>query len=400
MPVVANAVSDPVVAHEAQRRLSVCLFTDSLEPSGLGEHMLTLAGELRRDFEISFVCPPTAAGDRLMRRAASLGVHVLPLEVRGEGDSASRLGSWLDRTRVDLVHVHAGIGWEGHHGVRAARAAGVSVVIRTEHLPNVMTDVGQRRTYAHTSRLVDTTIFVSRGVARGYVAANLVRGAVKVVHNGIRPRRPRRPRAMTRSALGLSSDARLVLSVGRLTEQKGHSDLLRALPLVLDRTADVHLAVAGGGPLEPDLLTLSRRLGMAEHVSLLGHRDDVPELIAASDLIVLPSRFEGLPLVALEAMALGRAVIGSDVCGMSEAVANGVTGRLVAPGRPSRLARAIVDALENEPLRRRWAAAARQRFAERFTARRMAAQVGRVYGEFGAVAGERTNAAAASRRTA
>ncbi len=362
--------------------------------------MLALLAELHRDFALSFVCPPTGAGQGLIGRAASLGVRVLPLEVRGGAAADARLRSWLHRGGVEIFHAHAGIGWEGHHGVRAARAVGVPVVIRTEHLPNVMTDPDQRRTYGITSALVDRTICVSRGVARSYAAAGVARSALRVVHNGISSPRPRRARATTRRVLGLPGGARLLLSVGRLTEQKGHADLIRALPSVLRSAPDVHLRVAGSGVLEHELTLLARSMNVEQRARLLGQRDDVPDLMVAADLVVLPSRFEGFPLAALEAMALGRVVIGTKVCGMSEAVSDGVTGRLVPAGRPAALATAIVGALADERIRASWASAARSRFAERFTAARMAAETARVYGEFAAELDARSAELATARRTA
>ncbi|MFN2521102.1 MAG: glycosyltransferase family 4 protein [Candidatus Limnocylindria bacterium] len=377
----AQALTSASVPRAADRRRSVCLFTDSMEPSGVGEHMLGLARELRAELDLSFVCPPTAAGGRLLERAAALGLRVLPLEARGNGAAQARLGAWLRLAGVDIFHAHAGIGWEGHHGVRAARAAGVPVVIRTEHLPNVMTDPAQQRTYTAMSRLVDRTICVSGGVARSYAAVGVPRSGLRVVHNGVASPEPRAGARRGR-ALGLPRGSRLLLSVGRLTAQKGHADLIRALPLVLQAAPDVHLAIAGSGALEAELRTLTRSLGLDGRVRLLGQRDDVPDLMLAAALVVLPSRFEGLPLAALEAMALGRAVIGTRVCGMSEAVKDRVTGRLVPVGRPGALGAAIVDALEDDAMRASWESAARARFTERFTAARMAAQIARVYREF------------------
>jgi glycosyltransferase involved in cell wall biosynthesis len=367
-------------------RPRICLFTDSLEPSGVGEHVLTLAAELGHTASVSVVCPPTEGGTRVLERAASLGALVLPLEVRGRTRSRRRLQSWLRAAGVEVFHAHAGIGWEGHDGVQAARAAGVPVVIRTEHLPNVITDQGQRRTYASMSRLVDATICVSRGVARSYVEQGLTHGAVRVVHNGIRPRLPGRTGAATRRSIGLPPDARLILSVGRLTAQKGHSDLIAALPTVLRSCGDAHLAIAGGGVLGSRLSLLAREAGVSDRVSLLGPRDDVPELIDAAEVVVLPSLFEGLPIVVLEAMALGAAVIGTRVCGMSEAIVDGETGRLVAPGRPSLLADAISEALRDDRLRASWGGAGRRRFARHFTAAQMAAKTRSVYREFAALA--------------
>jgi len=111
----------------------VCLFTDSLAPSGVGEHMLTLAAELADRYELSFVCPGGDAGAPVLTRAAEIGLEVEPLEVRGEPAADGELRDFLESRRVDLFHCHAGITWEGHAGVRAAHGH-VPGIVRTEHL--------------------------------------------------------------------------------------------------------------------------------------------------------------------------------------------------------------------------------------------------------------------------
>ena len=114
---------------------SLCLFTDSPEPSGLGVHMLTLAAELQERYRISFVCPPTLSALPLFERAWKLGLETLPLDVRLGGKAAKRLQRWLRARQIMVFHDHAGISWEGHYAIEAARAAKVPVVVRTGHLP-------------------------------------------------------------------------------------------------------------------------------------------------------------------------------------------------------------------------------------------------------------------------
>ena len=100
-------------------QLGICLFTDSLEPSGVGEHMLTLAAELRMRYRISFGCIPNEPGVTLLKRARALGVDTLPLDGRGTrlAPEIVRLQRWLRDHRVDVFHLHAGVGWEGHTAI-------------------------------------------------------------------------------------------------------------------------------------------------------------------------------------------------------------------------------------------------------------------------------------------
>jgi len=366
-------------ARETYVHPSVCLFTDSLEPSGLGEHMLTLAVELQASYDLSFVCPATSHGRPLLDRAARMGLPTLALAP--DGQPGSELGRWLRGRQVQLFHSHAGIGWEGHGGIYAAREAGVPVVIRTEHLPYLITEPRERKDHRRLMPRVDRLICVSKHAHASFVEAGVRPEQLQVVRNGIHPRPARADREGVRARLGLSSEARLVLAVGRLTEQKGHRYLVQAAPRVIEQEPRAQLVVVGQGELADDLRELVRALGLEGRVHFVGQRPDVPELLAAADLFVLPSLFEGLPLVALEAMAAGRPVVGTWGCGTAEAVADGVTGRLVFPRDATALAAAILEALQQPALAARWGMAGRMRLEREFRAERMARETASVYEE-------------------
>ena len=110
-------------------RRRVCLFTASPEPSGVGTHMLALAEGLRDRYNVTLGCIPYDQGERLLTRAAALGVETLPLDGRGQrtDPEIERLRSWLRDSRADVFHLHAGVGWEGHTSTYAAREVGVPV---------------------------------------------------------------------------------------------------------------------------------------------------------------------------------------------------------------------------------------------------------------------------------
>jgi glycosyltransferase involved in cell wall biosynthesis len=121
--------------------------------------------------------------------------------------------------------------------------------------------------------------------------------------------------------------------------------------------------------------------GLARYVHLVGQRSDVPRLMAAADLFVLPSQFEGLPLAVLEAMASGLPVVGTRVCGIEEVVVDGVTGRLVPCDDIQALAEAIRDGLVDAEQRRQWGCQARAAFDRHWRVDRMARDMQVVYGE-------------------
>jgi glycosyltransferase involved in cell wall biosynthesis len=360
---------------------SLCLFTDSLSPSGLGEHMLLLASELRYDYRLSFVCPPSAAGKRLLQRAKAMDIPSLALKVRSSQHEHA-LCEWIYTHQVEIFHCHAGVGWEGHHGIYAARLGmQVPVVVRTEHLPYLLTEPMQQDEYRRMADLTDCLICVSEEARATYLEAGIPEEKLRVVHNGVALAAPERTRAKMRDFLAIPQHAPVVITIGRLTEQKGHAFLLDAIPAVLEQVPDAIFLWVGEGDLEETLRGQVHASGLQGAVRFLGHRKDVPDLLAAADLFVLPSLFEGLPLSVLEAMAAGLPVIGTHCCGTSEAVQDGITGRLVAPRDAQSLGAVILELLTQPHLASRWGAAGQQRAACKFSVPRMVSATAAIYQE-------------------
>ena len=362
-------------------KVGLCLFTDSMDPSGVGEHMLTLAGLLRDRYRISLVCPPRESCVSLLQRAGELGLDTLGLSVRGDRGAWESLRDWLHEQRVDIFHCHAGIGWEGHHGLYAAHAAGVPVLLRTEHLPQLITEPWQHEDYMRMVQTIDGIICVSEQACATFLNSGVPAEKLHMVRNGINVHHGMADREGARRRLALHPGTTIGLTVGRLAEQKGHEYLIGAIPLVLKRVRAAMFIIVGEGELEGQLRTHINESGLDEHAYLIGRCDYVPDLMAAADLFVLPSLFEGLPLVVLEAMAAGLPVVGTRVCGTSEAVVDGVTGRLVQARNPEALARGILEVLENPVVARQWGAAGRARLEREFSADRMARETAAIYEE-------------------
>ena len=356
----------------ANARLRVCLATDSLEPSGVGRHMLLLGAEFRGEADVVVATFPQAG---LRGPAAALGLGVKDL--RAEDPEA--FASWLRRHAVDVLHVHAGIGWEGHDLARLARRAEVPVVLRTEHLPYLLTDPEQIRAHAEGAALADALVCVSASAAESHRVAGIDPSRIVTIPNGIRPIPAAGSRSEVRARLGIGEDAAVLLCVARFTPQKGHRLLVEALPAVLEAHPGAVLVLAGTGPLEAEIRAAVGDRGLAGSVRMLGSRTDVGDLMAAADLLVMPSFFEGLPLAVLEAMAAGLPVVATRIGGVSDAVEDGVTGWLVAPGNAALLARTLAERLRAPA--GLWAAglAGRGRFEQHFQASRMARETLRLY---------------------
>ncbi|MBD3387397.1 MAG: glycosyltransferase [Candidatus Altiarchaeales archaeon] len=183
---------------------------------------------------------------------------------------------------------------------------------------------------------------------------------------------------------GREAHGRRIITAGVLVDKKGHKYLIEALKKVKESYPDVELTVVGDGPLRGELEGQALRAGVADNVRFLGFRDvrELPSLFASSDVFVLPSLSEGMPLVLLEAMSVGRAVVASNVDGVPDVIEDGVNGLLVEPARPDLLADALNRLLGDDALLARLSENARQRVLSGFTWDVISSETHKVYGAF------------------
>ena len=171
----------------------------------------------------------------------------------------------------------------------------------------------------------------------------------------------------------------LVVSVGRYSEQKNHELALHAFAHVRGEQSNARLVLVGEGPLQHRLGALADELGVAESVVITGPRPDAPAIIAAADVFLLTSNWEAFPLVLLEAMSRGRAVVATRVRGTRDLVDDGVTGLLVEPGSARAVGAAITAVLSNPELGARLGAAASRRVGHEFSVDAMTRQYASIY---------------------
>jgi len=273
----------------------------------------------------------------------------------------------LRRHRVDLVHSHEFT--MAIYGTAAARWLGIPHVI-TMHGSQYVTSKWRRQVLLRWAfRSSAATIVVSRDTKRHLEnELGLSDTMLRVVLNGV----PMRPgdRSTVRAELGVSDDQVVLLAVGSLVPRKGHAVLIEALSTL--GIGSWTLAIAGGGAERERLEALAEAKGLSRQVRILGHREDVPNLLAASDVFVMPSLWEGLPLALLEAMLAGKPVIASRTSGIPEAVADGVDGVLTTPGDVGELASALRGVISDPARRAALGEAARARAMASFTLDAMA----------------------------
>ncbi len=311
--------------------------------------------------------------------ATGVPVHVLGRKSRIDLRAIVTLATIIRRGRFDVVHNHNFTALAA--GLPASILGRARCVVRTEH--NVVHTRGPARHYLSRAAALseDAQIAVSAAVRRAHTECRRIpRARFVTIRNGIDEERlvPGADRAAVRRELGLPDDAVVCLNIGSLTEQKNRRTLLDATARLSDIEA-LRVLVVGSGPEKEELEARVGELGLSGRVLFLGQRLDVPDLLAASDIFVLSSDWEGLPITILEAMASGVPCVATAVGGVPEALTDGVTGLTVEPGRPGALADGIRTLARDPELRARMAGAARDEFEQRFRAEQMVRQTEALY---------------------
>lgn len=353
-----------------RNRLRIVLATDSLDPSGMGEHMLTLGRALQPQLDVT-ITALEALDANLLVRAAAAGLAVKAL------DEGGAFEEWLHSYGASILHVHAGIGWEGHAIAQAGAACGIPV-IRTEHLPYLLTDSCQIEQYARQSAALSHHIVVSEASRSAFENNGVASDHMTVVRNGIFP--PIVGGQPAHDALGLDGKV-VLLTVARFAKQKDHATLIRAMPAVLAVYPTAVLLLAGRGEELEAVGSLVEDLALGPYVRFLGHRCDIAEIMASADLFILPSLFEGLPLAVLEAMSLRLPIVATRIASTVEALGTNYPF-LTECGNPAALASKILDALASPERTQSAAQASQDRFFAEFSAQRMADETAAVYRRF------------------
>jgi len=339
----------------------------SLEAGGLERMVADLARGARAAYEPEIVCY-----DALGPLATDLerdGIRTTLIRRRPGVDLVYpfRLARHLGRRGTLLLHAHNDTAF--FYGTLAARAAGVPAMVYTEHDRDFPGSRRVARLNHGLAFLADAVVPVSRVLEELLRRHEGISGPkVRVIHNGVAEEPPpgEDERARARAELGLGPEAPVAGIFAGLKPVKNHAVLFRAWREVRARAPGATLLVVGDGPLRAEL---QRTAG--EGVRFLGYRDPVRPWYAAVDVVVLPSRNEGLPLTVLEAMAAARPVVASRVGGIPEAVGDRRSGLLVPPGDASALAQALTTLLGDPALRSAMGEAGRRSFEERFTRRAM-----------------------------
>ena len=207
-------------------------------------------------------------------------------------------------------------------------------------------------------QIAHTLIAVSEQTRKQAMHEGVRENRITVIPNGVQPLDTSSVnRAAVRRDLGLNENDIFLLSVGRLTYQKGHEFLVPAMSTVVDRFPNAKAGICGDGPLRAQLETQIMQTGLSDHVRLLGAWEDISPLLASAEIFVLPSRWEGLSRALMEAMAAGLPVIAAEVDGIKDLITDGVNGLLVASEDAGMLGNSILQLIADADMRMKLGAA-------------------------------------------
>jgi glycosyltransferase involved in cell wall biosynthesis len=311
------------------------------------------------------------AGGWWVEPIRALGIPVEEIPRRGPADvrRLARLRVALQRFAPHVLHTTL---WSGNsYGRLAALGLGIPVVIAAERVVPTPYRAWQVMVERALDRVTDAYLVNCEAIAVWQVERKrLPREKIEVIPNGIDLGRVppfTLDRRGARAAAGLPRDRRLVAGVGRLDAQKDFPTFLRAAAMLAAEFPDVDFLLVGEGEERAALEALARRLQLGARAVFTGLRHDVPQLLAAVDVLALTSLYEGFPNALLEAMATGAVAVATDVGGCRELVTSGETGLLVPPRAPAAVAAAVGRVLRDPALVRRLATAAAQRVEATFS---------------------------------
>lgn len=376
--------SNSSISESGAPPLSVYKFLAQFGLGGTEMQVLGLARQFNStQYALSFGC--LRAGGTIARDYGAHGWNVAEYPIRRfasirAGRELLRLARELKVRSPKVLHSYNF--YANVFSIPAARMAGVPCVIASIRDMGVYLTPNQLRVQRMVCQMADRIIVNAEAIRDWLIAGGYTAEKILVVRNGvdIPVLENRSIRTRIRDELGIPSNAKVVMMVSRLNPQKGVEYLIEAVPEILKEIPEAWFVIVGDVVMESaeeerkyceGIVAKARELGVSERVVFTGLRRDVPHLLAAADLSVLPSLSEGLPNAVIEAMAAGLPVVASRVGGIPELIHQGHTGLLVPPGDIAALAKSMIALLANPFLRRRIGESARRHIQSEFSFQKM-----------------------------
>jgi glycosyltransferase involved in cell wall biosynthesis len=368
------------------KRHNLCLFCWCFGHGGTEHQFVEIVTRLNREkYNVTVAC--LRRDGVFYDQICDSGLPVAEFPQRGSlartAQSAWEWMRFLKREKIELVHTFDF--YTNVFGAPLARLARVPVVLTSRRDLGDMwsrpKQVALRRAFHWSHGVIANSDAAGRGLVEG---ERVPESRVRVVRNGVDLARysSNGHRAQKREELGYSSDNLVVGTVSNLRREKDHRTMIEAAAIIVKRVPQSRFFIAGTGELEGELKALVQQRGLVPYFSFLGKRADVPELLGAMDVMVLPSSSESLPNIVLEAMSCGRPVVASDTGGLSGLIDSGRTGQLVPSRSPQVLADSIAQLLEQPAMREQMGRAARQHAEAEFDIHVAVKRLEAIYDDF------------------
>lgn len=369
---------------QSDRKIKVLFIYQSLDAGGAEEVLSSVVKNINKHkYDINICC--LSGKDAIGLELENIGYKVKALNRRyGIANifTTFRLYGFIRQIKPDIVHTS--LFYANFHGRVAAKLAGVRIIISEEQ------NIYQWKNRNHVFILADKILSCAsdRIIACSKAVMDFTSkqegigpGKFVVIHNTFDMAKfdINLDAEDLRKKIGFSEKDKIIGSVGRLCEQKGHSYLIKAMADIVKAVPDAKLVIVGEGPLEQSLKLLTRELGISDRVIFMKKRRDMPTLLKIFDIFVLPSLWEGLSVVLLEAMYMGKPVVTTDIPSNREVMANNETGILVQEKNSASLADAIIRLLNDNVLQKGYGENARKKVSEYFNPERHISELESLY---------------------
>jgi glycosyltransferase involved in cell wall biosynthesis len=365
------------------KKISVLHLVEDLKIGGIEKVIFDLATNLNRNlYTVDVWC--IARGGEIAEKLVRAGVRVRILGIPSYYNlfNIIRIARFIRMHKPDILHGHT---YFSNTICRiSGRLACVPVIIA--HVHNTYCN------YSYRNLLVERILsfFTNKIICCSNAVRNFVLKCEKissqkavVIHNGIDQKKFHKEFEISnlREHLKISSNTMVIITVASLTEKKGHRFFLEALKKIKLGYADIKWLIVGDGPIRKKLEELTQEFNLKDTVIFTGLRNDVSELLNNSDIFVLPSLKEGLPLAVIEAMSTGLPVVATSVGGVTEIIEDEKTGLLIPPGNPDAISSAVMILLKDIKKREYIGRHGRKSVIENFASDKMVAKVEQLYSD-------------------
>lgn len=359
--------------------MNILHIANHLNTGGITSYLLTLTAGLTKRGHNVYIA---SSGGGKLKQFSEKGVNFISIPIKTKNElspkiifSMIKLSGFIKNNNINVIHTHS----------RTTQVLGC-LLSKVTDASHIFTCHGffKRRIFRRIFPCWGKKIIAISEQVKEHLINDfgVTEGDIIVIHNGIDIKKfePVSQALKQKAKIALRlGDSPVVGIVARLSDVKGHTYLIEAFKQALTKIPDAKLLIAGEGKMKDELLSLSRRMGIAERVYFIPEVDDTRDVLSAIDVFVMPSLKEGLGLALMEAEAMGLAVVGSDIGGIRTLIKNRVSGLLVKPTDVDGLAQAITELLQNPKEAGSLGSAARAFINENFSDAKMVAETEKVY---------------------